>query len=101
MWFVRCLVFRVGVHRFPFLDFVSPQFNCFSLHRERGNALAKIFYTRMKLTPRWRKKTHAKTPSRKDRIEVWKLVSSFLCGFALWREFFFRFGVASRPTSVQ
>jgi hypothetical protein len=104
----------------------SPQFNCFSLHRERGNVLSYICYTRMRLTPRSRKslaprrlerkKSHAKTQSRKDRIRkeflwmkaaretevgssvigpkvsqsgsIWKLVSSFLCGFASWREVF-------------
>jgi hypothetical protein len=105
---------------------LSPQFNCFSLHRERGNVLSEICYTRneaqakMEKEPRAkmpeRKKSHAKTQSRKDRIRkeflwmkaaretevgssvigpkvsrsgsIWKLVSSFLCGFASWREIF-------------
>jgi hypothetical protein len=57
---------------------LSPQFNCFSLHRERGNVLSEICYTRneaqakMEKEPRAkmpeRKKSHAKTQSRKDRI---------------------------------
>src|SRR6267143_4279072 len=67
MWFVWCLVFRVGLHRFP-PGFVSNLTASLCI-ASRETRFREICYTRMKLTPRWWKNSHAKTQRRKDRIE--------------------------------